>query len=105
MNRRKENNFAYIDGANLYNGVKGFGWKIDFSGGKTYNQNMTTKTYEKIKKEIKQELMQELVLPILRKIRDSEGEYKEKFVKEILKSAQEKPKYLLKIGDRKDIYR
>jgi uncharacterized LabA/DUF88 family protein len=27
----KENNFAYIDGANLYNGIAGFGWKLDYA--------------------------------------------------------------------------
>ena len=26
----KENNYAYIDGNNLYRGVKNSGWKIDF---------------------------------------------------------------------------
>lgn len=55
---------------------------------------MTTKNYEKIKKEIKQELMQEFVFPILRNMKDSEGEYKESFVKEVLKAAKEKPKYV-----------
>lgn len=55
---------------------------------------MTTKTYEKIKREIKQELIEEFVLPILRNVKDAEGEYKEEFVKEVLKAAQEKPKYV-----------
>jgi len=55
---------------------------------------MTTKTYEKIKKEIKQELMQEFVLPILKNIKDPEGEYKESFVKEILKASKEKPEFI-----------
>ncbi len=27
----KENNFAYIDGANLHNGILGFGWKLDYA--------------------------------------------------------------------------
>jgi len=27
----KENNVAYIDGANLYNGISGFGWKLDYA--------------------------------------------------------------------------
>lgn len=27
----KENNFAYIDGANLHRGVAGFGWKLDYA--------------------------------------------------------------------------
>ncbi|HLD70857.1 MAG TPA: NYN domain-containing protein [Negativicutes bacterium] len=26
----KENNFAYIDGANLHQGIIGFGWKLDY---------------------------------------------------------------------------
>ncbi|KKP99094.1 MAG: hypothetical protein US06_C0001G0068 [Parcubacteria group bacterium GW2011_GWC2_36_17] len=26
----KENNFAYIDGANLHNGIAGLGWKLDY---------------------------------------------------------------------------
>ncbi len=26
----KENNFAYIDGANLYQGIVSFGWKLDY---------------------------------------------------------------------------
>ena len=26
----KENNFAYIDAANLYNGIKSSGWKLDY---------------------------------------------------------------------------
>lgn len=55
---------------------------------------MTIKTYEKIKREIKHELIQEFVFPVLRNIKDAEGEYKEKFVKEVLKAAQEKPKYV-----------
>lgn len=29
--RQKENNFAYIDGANLYMGIAGFGWEIDYA--------------------------------------------------------------------------
>lgn len=28
--RQKENNFAYIDGANLHRGVAGFGWTLDY---------------------------------------------------------------------------
>lgn len=27
---KKENNFAYIDGANLHNGVRELGWKLDY---------------------------------------------------------------------------
>jgi len=32
MQKRKEenNNIAYIDGANLYNGIKSLGWKLDY---------------------------------------------------------------------------
>ncbi len=26
----KQNNFAYIDGANLHEGIKGLGWKLDY---------------------------------------------------------------------------
>lgn len=29
--RRKENNFAYIDGANLHRGIVDFGWKLDYA--------------------------------------------------------------------------
>ena len=28
--KNKENNFAYIDGNNLYRGVNNSGWRIDF---------------------------------------------------------------------------
>jgi uncharacterized LabA/DUF88 family protein len=28
--KAKENNFAYIDGANLYNGISDLGWKLDY---------------------------------------------------------------------------
>ena len=28
--RNENNNFAYIDGANLHNGVKELGWKLDY---------------------------------------------------------------------------
>ena len=30
MEKSKLNNFAYIDGANLSNGIAGFGWKLDY---------------------------------------------------------------------------
>ena len=31
MNKiKKENNFAYIDGANLYKGIKSLGWRLDY---------------------------------------------------------------------------
>lgn len=55
---------------------------------------MTIQSYEKIKKEIKQELLKEFVFPILRNMKDAEGEYKEKFIKEVLKASKEKPKYV-----------
>ncbi len=29
--KSKENNFAYIDGANLHNGILVFGWKLDYA--------------------------------------------------------------------------
>ena len=29
--KKQENNFAYIDGANLYRGVKSLGWKLDYA--------------------------------------------------------------------------
>lgn len=68
---------------------------------------MTNQTYQKIKKEIKQELLKEFVFPILKNIKDPEGEYKKQFVKEILKAAKEKPTYtynfksfLRQIGER-----
>lgn len=28
--KNKENNFAYIDGANLHRGISGFGWRLDY---------------------------------------------------------------------------
>jgi len=30
MMKKREKNFAYIDGANLYNGTKSLGWKLDY---------------------------------------------------------------------------
>lgn len=30
MKKRKQNNFAYIDGANLHNGIAGLGWRLDY---------------------------------------------------------------------------
>lgn len=55
---------------------------------------MTHQTYQKIKKEIKQELLEEFVFPILRDLKDAEGEYKEEFVKKILKASKEKSSYV-----------
>ena len=54
---------------------------------------MTTKMYEKVKEEIKRELLREFVLPILREAKDAEGEYKEEFVRGVLRAAKEKPIY------------
>ncbi|MBI2635514.1 MAG: hypothetical protein HYW79_03170 [Parcubacteria group bacterium] len=55
---------------------------------------MSTKTLERVKAEIKRELMQEFVLPILREVKDAEGEYKEAFIRQVLKMAKEKPSYV-----------
>lgn len=55
---------------------------------------MTIKTYEKIKREIKEELLHEFVFPILRDVKDSDGEYKEEFVNRVLKEGREKPVYV-----------
>lgn len=29
--KKKENNYAYIDGANLHKGIAGFGWQLDYA--------------------------------------------------------------------------
>ncbi|MEK7142322.1 MAG: hypothetical protein AAB818_01925 [Patescibacteria group bacterium] len=64
---------------------------------------MTIATVQKIKREIKKELIEELILPILKNSKDSEGEYDESFVKDVIKISQEKsrhvynPKSFLKI--------
>ena len=55
---------------------------------------MTTKTYEKIKREIKEELLQEFVFPILRDVKDSDGEYKEEFIGRVLREGRERPIYV-----------
>ncbi|MEK7081606.1 MAG: hypothetical protein AAB704_00305 [Patescibacteria group bacterium] len=34
--KKTENNFAYIDGANLYNGISGFGWALDYARLRTW---------------------------------------------------------------------
>ncbi len=31
MAKNKQNNYAYIDGANLHRGIAGFGWKLDYA--------------------------------------------------------------------------
>lgn len=58
---------------------------------------MSIATIQKLKKELKRELKQELirefVAPILKEIKDSEGEYRSEFVKRILKAEKEGPKY------------
>ena len=54
---------------------------------------MTTKMYEKVKAEIKRELLREFIAPILREVKDAEGEYKEEFVRGVLRVAKEKPTY------------
>lgn len=54
---------------------------------------MSTATIQKLKKEIKKELLREFIIPLLARSQDPEGEYKESFVKEILRAAKEKPKY------------
>ena len=36
----------------------------------------------------------EFVLPILREVKDAEGEYKKAFVKQVLKAVKEKPIYI-----------
>lgn len=64
---------------------------------------MTTATIQKLKKEIKKELIEEFILPILEGSKDPEGEYREEFVREILKAVKEKsahkynPKTFLKL--------
>ena len=54
---------------------------------------MTMATVQKIKMEIKKELIEEFILPILKNSMDSEGEYNESFIKEVIKASQENPKY------------
>ncbi len=54
---------------------------------------MSTATIQKLKKEIKKELLEEFILPILEQAKDSEGKYREEFVKEVLKAAKEKSRY------------
>lgn len=52
---------------------------------------MTTATIQKLKREIKKELFEEFILPMLENSKDPEGEYREDFVREVLKAAKEKP--------------
>ena len=54
---------------------------------------MTIATVQKLKREIKKELIEEFILPILENSKDSEGEYDENFVREVIKISQEKTKY------------
>ncbi len=44
---------------------------------------MTTALVQKIKSEIKEELIKEFILPLLENSKDSEGKYKESFIKEM----------------------
>ena len=54
---------------------------------------MTIATVQKLKREIKKELIEEFILPILKNFKDSEDEYKESFIKKVIKVSQEKPKH------------
>lgn len=54
---------------------------------------MTTATIQKLKKEIKKELIEEFILPMLSRSKDAEGEYREEFVREMLKAVREKPRH------------
>lgn len=62
-----------------------------------YDKRVITATIQKLKRELKRELKQELikefVAPLLKGIKDPEGEYRPEFVKRILKAEKEKPKY------------
>ena len=31
MSKEQQNNYAYIDGANLYRGIVGFDWTLDYA--------------------------------------------------------------------------
>lgn len=52
---------------------------------------MSTTVIQKLKNEIKKELIEEFILPMLENSKDPEGEYREDFVREVLKAAREKP--------------
>ena len=58
---------------------------------------MSIQTIQKLKKEIKKELKQELirefVAPLLKEMKDSEGDYSPSFVKKVLKAEKEWPRY------------
>ena len=54
---------------------------------------MSTATIQKLKQEIKRELIEEFIVPMLSHSKDAEGEYRDEFVKEILKAVQEKPRH------------
>ncbi len=53
---------------------------------------MTIATIKKIKKEIKAEIMKEFITPLLRQVKDPEGEYKQEFVEAVFSALKEKPK-------------
>lgn len=59
---------------------------------------MTTAIYSKLKKEIKNELLNEFITPILKDIKDFEGEYRPEFVEEVLRAAQEKPRFKYRLN-------
>ncbi len=54
---------------------------------------MTTAIQQKLKREIKQELIREFILPLLRRSKDAEGEYRDEFLREIARASKEKPSY------------
>lgn len=54
---------------------------------------MTTAMIKKIKEEIKQELITEFLRPFMEQSKDPEGEYREEFVRGVLKAAKRKPRY------------
>ena len=51
---------------------------------------MTTATYEKLKGELKKELFKELSSLLVREYKDPEGEYRQEFIKKILKISSAK---------------
>ncbi len=67
--------------------------EIDYCHVLYYIKHMTIATIQKMKREIKKELIDEFIRPFLEQNRDPEGEYKEEFVKSVLRAAKEKPVY------------
>ena len=49
-----------------------------------------TREKKELKRELKQELIEEFVAPLLKDIKDPEGEYRPEFVRKILKIAKSK---------------